>query len=192
MSLSKHYLFLRLEQYFPHHTILHRKLYLQSYTRFLRWSLYCILFLSFKKNTHNHFSFLPILATAIHSFKMFKLCSLFSFFMPLSASKNIKSIFLCCFIRNALNRQFPVRKGNQRSNRLPPHNFITCCLFFPYLSHCKILFPLSQSLPLSPRYYSSSAPKASDSPPSTALSLPHVLPSAPPAHQTVILPVPAP
>ena len=82
MSLSKHYLFLRLEQYFPHHTILHRKLCLQSCTHFLQWSLYCILFLSFKKNTHNRFSFLPILATAIPSFKMFKLCSLFPCFMP--------------------------------------------------------------------------------------------------------------
>ena len=66
---------------------MHRKLCLQSCTHFLHWSLYCILFLSFKKNTHNRFSFLPILATVIPSFKMFKLCSLFPFFMP---SKRVK------------------------------------------------------------------------------------------------------
>ena len=53
----------------------------------LHWSLYCILFLSFKKNTHHLFSFLPILATVIPSFKMFKLCSLFSFFMPFKRIK---------------------------------------------------------------------------------------------------------
>ena len=94
-------------------------------------------------------------------------------------SKDMQGIFSCHFIRNDLNRQFPTRKGNQCSNQLPFQNFITFYLSFSYLSHCNILFPLSQSLLLSPGYYSSSAPKASDSPPSTAPLLPHVLPSAP-------------
>ena len=44
----------------------------------------------------------------------------FRFLCPLSVSKGFQGIFYRPFIRNALNRPFPVRKGNQYSNRLPP------------------------------------------------------------------------
>ena len=133
---SKHYLFLRLEQYFPHHTILHRKLCLHSCTHFLHWSLYCILFLSFKKNTHNRFSFLPILATMIPSFKMFKLCSLFPFFMP---CKRVKT--------HAMHISLPLHQERLKSVHFLSEKAISvqtdcplrCCdtfLFRLYLPEC--------------------------------------------------------
>ena len=59
----------------------------------------------------------------------------FRFLCPLSVSKDMQDIFPCHFIRNALNRQFLVRKGNQCSNRLP----LRCCdtfLFRLYLLKC--------------------------------------------------------
>ena len=133
-NVSNFYLFLRLEQYFPHHTILHRKLCLQSYTHFLHWSLYCILFLSFKKNTHNRFSFLPILATAIPSFKMFKLCSLFSFFMPFKRIKRLsRHIYLSLHQERLKSVHFLSKKAISVQTDCPP---LRCCdtfLFRLYL-----------------------------------------------------------
>ena len=125
MSLSKHYLFLRLEQYFPHHTILHRKLCLQSCTHFLHWSLYCILFLSFKKNTHNRFSFLPILATAIPSFKMFKLSSLFRVLCPLSVSKHMQGIFSLSLHQERLKSLISCQKRQSVFKPIAPSDVVT-------------------------------------------------------------------
>ena len=122
---SKHYLFLRLEQYFPHHTILHRKLCLQSCTHFLQWSLYCILFLSFKKNTHNRFSFLPILATAIPSCKMFKLCSLFSFFMPFKRIKRLSRHIYLSLHQERLKSSISCQKRQSVFKPIAPSDVVT-------------------------------------------------------------------
>ena len=97
----------------------------RSYTHFLHWSLYCILFLSFKKNTHNHFSFLPILATAIPSFKMFKLCSLFPFFMPFKRVKRYARHISLSLHQERLKSSISCQKRQSVFKPIAPSDVVT-------------------------------------------------------------------
>ena len=108
----------------PHHpTIPHKTAYKIKHTSCTVHYTVSLLFV-IQKNTHNRFFFLPILATAIPSCKMFKLCSLFSFLCPFSVSKAFKA-YLQSLHQERLKSSISCQKRQSVFKPIAPSDVVT-------------------------------------------------------------------